>query len=79
MLYNCDNLAKPILHDTILQLTIDREVVSNLCEKAESESFLLLDNEEDHTKHNGDVLESGTENIQVTNFIIKKLQSAFNG
>lgn len=65
VLYNCDNLAKPILHDTILQLTIDREVVSSLCGKADSEPCLLLDNEESYSKQNGEVSEGGSENIQV--------------
>lgn len=65
VLYNCDTLAKPILHDTVLQLTIDREIMPSLCGKTESEPNLLLDRDENYCRHNGEISEAGAENIQV--------------
>ncbi|KAJ8974056.1 hypothetical protein NQ317_002302 [Molorchus minor] len=43
VMYNCKMLAKPILHDTMLQLKIDREMYKSLNTADSSESNLLLD------------------------------------
>ncbi|KAJ8964860.1 hypothetical protein NQ314_004578 [Rhamnusium bicolor] len=44
VMYNCKTSAKPILHDTMLQLNIDREI--NKFARQNSESNLLLDEDE---------------------------------
>lgn len=68
ILYSCENLAKPILHDTILQLAIIREIAAPLPSRQHSYSNLLLDDddddEEDQKDENGDNF--GNENFQVT-------------
>lgn len=73
ILYNCDTLAKPILHDTILQLTIDREIMPCLCDKAESEPNLLFDRDDNYSKQNGEIFEGGNENIQVCTCLLRQL------
>lgn len=50
VLYSCKTLAKPILHDTMLQLKIDREIVKSSITKDNSMSNLLLD--EDYSTAN---------------------------
>lgn len=68
-LYNCDSLAKPILHDTIVQLSIDREMVRNLGGKQESMSSLLFEPDEDASRNGCDGSDFVvSENIQVRSF-----------
>lgn len=51
VLYNCKTLAKPILHDTMMQLRIDRENIKTMNTRHSSESNLLLDDDESTTNN----------------------------
>lgn len=51
ILYDCKTLAKPILHDTMLQLKIDREISKASITKDNSMSNLLLDDDYSNTNN----------------------------
>ncbi|KAJ3643178.1 hypothetical protein Zmor_025903 [Zophobas morio] len=51
ILYSCKSSAKPILHDTVLQLKIEREINKNTPTRHSSESNLLLDDDETVNHH----------------------------
>lgn len=66
VIYSCETLAKPVLHDTILQLTIDREICQNSQSRQQSFSNLLIDDNEDSTKDSNSTDDAfGNENLQV--------------
>ncbi|KAL3268817.1 hypothetical protein HHI36_007913 [Cryptolaemus montrouzieri] len=67
ILYNCDTLAKPILHDTLLQLNIERELVKGGQTAYSSESNLLMDDDD----ISGDSVKS---NIQISGSVITALK-----
>lgn len=50
VMYSCKTLAKPILHDTMLQLNIDREINKSMNTSHSSE--LLMDDEEHNITNN---------------------------
>lgn len=59
LLYSCETLAQPILHDTKLRLTIEREILGEFRHRQQSLSSLLdsdIDQETDF---------STTENVEV--------------
>lgn len=79
ILYNCDTLARPILHDTILQLAIERAVMPAASLKPQSEPNFLLDGDEGFSNCNGDVAddyskESINVSLQVLILILQYLQ-----
>lgn len=66
ILYSCDSFAKPILHDTVLQLLIKREILQSSQSRQQSLPNLLLDDQEDDLNKNSNDLDSfGKENLQV--------------
>lgn len=68
VLYSCKNLAKPILHDTMLQLNIDREI--RKYSKGKMDESILLDNEEDYDA----LLEKPPNVIEVSGSIVTALK-----
>ncbi|CAH0555796.1 unnamed protein product [Brassicogethes aeneus] len=68
VLYNCSTLAKPILHDTLIQLVIDREISKPLFTRNSSESNLLLDDEESLS------LDNNSQSIQIYGNIVTALK-----
>lgn len=66
ILYSCDSYAKPILHDTMLQLGIERETLQSPQSRQHSLPNLLLDNDDDQPgKVNGESDSFGNESLQV--------------
>lgn len=66
VLYSCETLAKPVLHDTILQLTIDREICQTSQSRQQSFPNLLMDDNEESMKNSSSTDDAfGTENLQV--------------
>jgi vacuolar protein sorting-associated protein 13D len=51
ILYSCKSSAKPIVHDTVLQLKIQREINKNLVTTHSSESNLLFDDDDAINSH----------------------------
>jgi vacuolar protein sorting-associated protein 13D len=51
ILYSCKSSAKPIVHDTVLQLKIQREINKNLVTTYSSESNLLFDDDDAINSH----------------------------
>jgi vacuolar protein sorting-associated protein 13D len=51
ILYSCKSSAKPIIHDTVLQLKIQREINKNLVTTYSSESNLLFDDDDAINSH----------------------------
>lgn len=73
VLYACDTLAKPILHDTIIELKITREIFyKDLCGQ-QSLSNLLLD-EDDDDPMSGSQNYQETENIEVSGVVVNALK-----
>ncbi|XP_071050524.1 intermembrane lipid transfer protein Vps13D isoform X2 [Onthophagus taurus] len=74
VVYSCETLAKPMLHDTILQLNILREIVKTKPSRQESNSNLLLDDD----NLTDESLESDatniSESIMITGSIITALK-----
>lgn len=70
-LYCCETLAKPILHDTILQLIVEREIICNPQSRHHSLSNLLDDDNDSvkGTTESSDLLNA--ENIQVCLSLLK--------
>lgn len=64
VLYSCTTSAKPILHDTMVHLTIDREINKAVETQYNSESNLLFDddsnNQNNYIHPNGNIHMSGT-------------------
>lgn len=46
VLYSCKSSAKPIVHDTLLQLKVEREIFKNMLTAESSESNLLFEEDE---------------------------------
>lgn len=70
VLYSCRSLAKPILHDTMLQVNILREIrVNNESNDLDSESFLLESFENDDTS-----LDRPAEKLDVSGSIVTALK-----
>nr|XP_015839049.1 PREDICTED: vacuolar protein sorting-associated protein 13D isoform X1 [Tribolium castaneum] len=67
VLYSCKSSAKPIIHDTILQLKIEREINKTLQTTHSSESNLLFDDDE-NTSH------PFTENIYIKGSVVNDLK-----
>lgn len=65
MLYCCDTLAKPILYDTILELSINREITHAKRRDDNDDVNLLLENDEVDNGMDGDVDEERLEFLQV--------------
>lgn len=77
VLYCCKSLAKPILHDTIVQLSIEREILCNPQSRHHSLSNLLDDDddEDNFSKHSLDDLDTYcNENIQVTSNVLSTIK-----
>lgn len=75
ILYSCDSFAKPILHDTMLQLNIEREILQSPQSRQHSMQNLLLDNEDDHNnKLSGEMEDFGNINLQITGSIVNALK-----
>ncbi|KAG5879440.1 hypothetical protein JTB14_025696 [Gonioctena quinquepunctata] len=70
VLYDCKVGAKPILHDTKLELTIDREVCKSINTRQSSESNLLLEGSENDAYN---YINSG-KSIQITGSIVTALK-----
>ncbi|RZC42308.1 vacuolar protein sorting-associated protein 13D [Asbolus verrucosus] len=68
VLYSCKSSAKPILHDTILQLKIEREMNKSLAATHGSESNLLFDDEENENSH------PFSENIYIKGSVVNDLK-----
>ncbi|XP_045474860.1 vacuolar protein sorting-associated protein 13D isoform X2 [Harmonia axyridis] len=66
VLYSCDTLAKPILHDTLVKLSIEREVTRGDLNYS-NESLLPFDDDE----LSGDMTKS---NIQITGSVVTALK-----
>ncbi|KAJ8920133.1 hypothetical protein NQ315_011790 [Exocentrus adspersus] len=47
VMYSCETLAKPVLHDTMLELKIDRELGTGMSTRHNSDSNLLMDVDEE--------------------------------
>ncbi|KAK4875461.1 hypothetical protein RN001_011883 [Aquatica leii] len=72
VLYNCDTLAKPILHNTIVQLTIEREIFCNPQSRHHSLSNLLDDDGDLRQMEDSDLF--FTENIQISGSVVTALK-----
>ncbi|KAF5273971.1 hypothetical protein FQA39_LY01087 [Lamprigera yunnana] len=72
VLYSCETLAKPILHNTIVQLTIEREIFCNPQSRHHSLSNLLGDDDEELKYDHSPSL--CTENIQVQKVVVTALK-----
>ena len=58
MLYSCENLGQPILHDTILQLIIYREIKKVTTSRSDAFSNLSFENSEEEDIAEGAISES---------------------
>ncbi|KAK9889536.1 hypothetical protein WA026_006891 [Henosepilachna vigintioctopunctata] len=67
VLYNCDTLAKPILHDTLVKLNIEREITKGITTTFSSESSLPMDDDE----LSG---ESTMSNVQISGSVVNALK-----
>lgn len=64
ILYSCDTFAKPILHDTMLKLTIERELLQSPQSRPHSLPNLLLEDD----GHDDDNLRSRMDNNEAEGF-----------
>lgn len=66
IVYNCDTLAKPILHDTVLQLNIVRELYKTPSSSTSASNILLEGSGDNNNEEN-----KAFENIQVTDCYLR--------
>ncbi|KAB0794994.1 hypothetical protein PPYR_11833 [Photinus pyralis] len=72
VLYSCDTLAKPILHDTIVHLRIEREIFCHSQTRHQSFSNLIDDG---YSNQNVDGFEPTVgENVEITGSVISPLK-----
>lgn len=76
ILYSCETLAKPILHDTVLQLSIQREIACPLPSRQQSYANLLLDDddEEGESQKEEPADNFGNETVQITGSVVTNLK-----
>lgn len=73
ILYSCATLAKPILHNTVLQLSIIRELSHAISTRQHSYSNLFLDDDENDSKEDPQDT-FGSENIHITGSVVTSLK-----
>lgn len=70
ILYSCDTFAKAILHDTMLQLNIERETLQSPQSRQHSLPNLLLDDDDDQIRSKVD---NGMENFGNETFQVSQI------
>lgn len=76
ILYCCETLAKPILHDTVVHLAIDRQIPRNLVSRHGSVGNILFDNDDlnDTMQSCNDFIDEATfEDIKITGNVVSSL------
>ncbi|KAK5644974.1 hypothetical protein RI129_006274 [Pyrocoelia pectoralis] len=72
VLYSCETLAKPILHDTIVHLTIEREIFCNPQTRHQSLSNLIDDGDSNQNLDNSEL--DISENVEIAGSVISPLK-----